>query len=386
MVQLSAPVKKRAISMQLFDAVTLGEPRLTRDGYLVADAKIARTGIQLYTGKEVDPENKAGFRDKAIVRVFRPESEVFSSDALASFAHRPVTNDHPAEAVSATNWKAHSVGMTGNEIARDGDFIRVPMVVMDQAAIQDVKAGKRELSCGYQSKIVFDAGTTPQGEAYDAIQTDIRGNHLAIVARGRAGSECRIGDQGAPETGSPKAPSHHGDRHMTLKTIIVDGLPVETTDAGEAAINKLKGLLDQSAKALETANANHAKAIADKDAELAKKDVELEETKKKVVEDAALDALVADRAAVVTKAKALAPKVVTDGKSIAEIKRAVLGDTVKDKSEAYVDAAWDLKVVDAKDDTVRHAIQSQDHSINANDAWNDAVFDRAGVDLIKKGA
>lgn len=372
--------------MQLFDAVTLGEPRLTRDGYLVADAKIARTGIQLYTGKEVDPENKAGFRDKAIVRVFRPESEVFSSDALASFAHRPVTNDHPAEAVSATNWKAHSVGMTGNEIARDGDYIRVPMVVMDQAAIQDVKAGKRELSCGYQSKIVFDAGTTPQGEAYDAIQTDIRGNHLAIVARGRAGSECRIGDQGAPETGSPKAPSHHGDRRMTLKTIIVDGLPVETTDAGEAAINKLKGLLDQSAKALETANANHAKAIADKDAELAKKDVELEETKKKVVEDAALDALVADRAAVVTKAKALDPKVVTDGKSIAEIKRAVLGDTVKDKSEAYVDAAWDLKVVDAKDDTVRHAIQSQDHSINANDAWNDSVFDRAGVDLIKKGA
>ena len=59
---------------------------------------------------------------------------------------------------------------------------------------------------------------------------------------------------------------------------------------------------------------------------------------------------------------------------------------MKDKSEAYVDAAWDLKVVDAKDDTVRHAIQSQDHSINANDAWNDAVFDRAGVELIKKGA
>lgn len=368
--------------MQLYDAVTLGEPRLTRDGYLVADAKIARTGIQLYAGKEVDPENKQGMRDRAVVRVYRPESEVFSTDALASFAHRPVTNDHPAEAVSASNWKSHSVGMTGNEIARDGDYIRVPMVVMDQAAVADWKAGKRELSCGYESKIVFDAGTTPQGEAYDAIQTNIRGNHLAIVARGRAGSECRIGDQGAPDADLKTAPLNHGDRRMTLKTITVDGLPVETTDAGIAAIEKLRGLLTVADTALTTEKTAHAKAIADKDAELAKKDGEIEELKKKVVEDAALDQLVADRAAVVTKAKALDAKVVTDGKSIGEIKRAVLGDTVKDKSDAYVDAAWDLKTADAND-TVRDAIRTQDQSINTSDAWNDSVFAAAGVDQKK---
>lgn len=370
--------------MVLFDAVPLGEPRLTRDGYLVADAKIARTGIQLYSGREVDPENWHGWRDKALVRVYRPESEVFSAEALASFAHRPVTNDHPAEAVSAANWKAHSVGMTGNEIARDGDYIRVPMVVMDQAAIQDWKAGKRELSCGYESQIVFDAGTTPKGEVYDAIQTNIRGNHLAIVARGRAGSECRIGDQGALETGHPPAPPIQGDRHMALKTIIVDGLPVETTDAGEAAVNKLRGLLSTADAALTSANAAHAAAIAAKDAELAKKDGEIEELKKKVLDDAALDALVADRAAVVSKAKALDANVVTDGKSIAEIKRAVLGDSVKDKSDAYVDAAWDLKTAGSSaNNEVRDAIRSQDHSINTNDAWGDTVFASAGVELQK---
>lgn len=367
----------------LFDAVALGEPRLTRDGYLVADAKIARTGIQLYAGKEVDPENKKGFRDQAIVRVYRPESEVFSTDALASFAHRPVTNDHPAEAVSAANWKSHSVGMTGNEIARDGDYIRVPMVVMDSAAVADWQAGKRELSCGYESKIVFDAGTTPQGEAYDAIQTDIRGNHLAIVARGRAGSECRIGDQGAPDAAPQKAPPHHGDRLMTLKTITVDGLPVETTDAGIAAIDKMRGLLTVSDAALATANTTHAAAIADKDKELAKKDAEIEELKKKVLDDAALDALVSDRANVIAKAKALKSDIVTDGQSIEQIKRAVLGDTVKDKSADYVDAAWDLKDGSGQNDTVRHAIQSQDHSINTADAWNDSVFTAAGVDQKK---
>ncbi|MBD3831875.1 MAG: DUF2213 domain-containing protein [Brevundimonas sp.] len=368
--------------MQMFDAVTLGEPRLTRDGYLVADAKIARTGVQLYSGREVDPENRQGWRDKALVRVYRPESEVFSTDAMASFAHKPITDDHPSEAVSSKNWKAHSVGMTGNEIARDGAFIRVPMVVMDAASIQNWKDGKRELSCGYESQIVFDAGTTPEGEAYDAIQTNIRGNHLAIVGRGRAGSECRIGDhQGAPADISPP-PSIQGDRHMALKTIIVDGLPVETTDAGEAAVNKLRGLLDTAASALTKAEEDKKNALAEKDKELATKDAEITDLKGKVLDAAALDALVADRAAVVTKAKALAPNVVTDGKSIAEIKRTVLGDSVKDKSEAYVDAAWDMKTA-ATNDGIRDAIRHQDHSINANDAWGDSVFASAGVDQKK---
>jgi len=370
--------------MQLFDTVTLGEPRLTRDGYLVADAKIARTGIQLYAGKEVDPENKQGWRDKALVRVYRPESEVFSTDAMASFAHKPITDDHPSEAVSSKNWKAHSVGMTGNEIARDGAFIRVPMVVMDAASIQNWKDGKRELSCGYESQIVFDAGTTPEGEAYDAIQTNIRGNHLAIVGRGRAGSECRIGDRGAPDTDKPSAPLIQGDRHMALKTIIVDGLPVETTDAGEAAVNKLRGLLDTAASALNKAEEDKKNALAEKDKELATKDAEITDLKGKVLDDAALDALVADRAAVVTKAKALDANVVTDGKSIAEIKRTVLGDSVKDKSEAYVDAAWDMKTA-ATNDGIRDAIRHQDHSINANDAWGDSVFASAGVDQKKAG-
>ncbi|KQS55911.1 hypothetical protein ASG17_07625 [Brevundimonas sp. Leaf363] len=372
--------------MQIFDAVALGEPRLTRDGYLVADAKIARTGIQLYRGKEADPENRHGFRDQAVVRVLRPESEVFSTDAMASFAHRPVTNDHPAESVSATNWKDHSVGITGNEIARDGAFIRVPMVVMDKAAIDAWKAGKRELSCGYTCDLAFEPGVTADGQAYDAIQKNIRGNHLAIVGRGRAGSECRIGDMGAPENGQSQAPVHQGDRHMTLKTITVDGLPVETTDAGIAAIEKMRGLLTVADKALSDEKAAHAKTKAEADAEKAKKDVENEDLKKKVVDGAALDKLVADRAAVVTKAKALDPKVVTDGKSNAEIKRAIIGDAANGQSDDYVNAAWDMKTVDAANDSVRDAIRTQDHSMNANDAWNDGVFAAAGVAQLKKGA
>jgi hypothetical protein len=193
--------------MLFTDKITLDGSRRTGDGYLAANARVARTGIQSYLGREV------GKPDMASVKVYRPESEVFSTDALRSFAHRPVTNDHPPEAVSARNWKTHSVGMTGDEIARDGTFVRVPMVVMDQAAIDDVEAGKVELSMGYACDLDWTAGTTPEGEAYDAIQTNIRGNHLAIVAAGRAGPQCRIGDSWAAITTEQK------DAPMSLKTV-----------------------------------------------------------------------------------------------------------------------------------------------------------------------
>ncbi len=74
------------------------------------------------------------------------------------------------------------MGMTGDQVSRDGGFIRVPMILVDQWAIAAVRGGKRELSCGYSCDLRFEAGATPQGEVYDAIQSNIRGNHLAIVA------------------------------------------------------------------------------------------------------------------------------------------------------------------------------------------------------------
>ena len=145
---------------------------------------------------------------------------------------------------------------------------------------------------------------------------------------------------------------------MALKNILVDGLMVETTDAGEAAINKLKGMLDAASKAMETASADHAKAIAAKDGELAKKDAEIDDLKGKVLDAKALDALVADRSAVVAKAKAIAPKLDTAGKTNMEIKRAALGDSVKDKPDAYVDAAFDLKTADVRvSDPLRDAVR-----------------------------
>lgn len=353
--------------MQFTDSAPIAGVRVTRDGYAVAEVRAARTGIQQYAGSEV------GRPDLAVVNVYRPPESVFAADSMASYGFKPVTINHPAEGVTADSWKDLAVGVVGGDVVRDGGFVKVPLALMDAAAIKAVQDGSREISMGYVCDLAFEDGVTPEGEPYQAIQKDIRINHLALVPKGRAGPQCRVGDKGAPETGNHLAPLNHGDRHMTLKTITVDGLPVETTDAGAIAIDLLRGKLSQAADAITAAKTTHDAALAAKDAELAAKDVEIADLKTKVLDAAALDALVAERSTIVAKAKALVPTVDTAGKSNADIKRAVLGDAAKDKSDAYVDAAFDLKTADIKTpDPLREAITDGVNVIDAAKALQDA--------------
>jgi hypothetical protein len=90
--------------MNFTDAVTVARTRRTADGYLIAEAKVVRTGIQLYLSDEV------GKPDLKIVRVYCLAGEVFADKSLRSFTHAPVTVNHPDEAVNAGNWKALVVG------------------------------------------------------------------------------------------------------------------------------------------------------------------------------------------------------------------------------------------------------------------------------------
>lgn len=335
--------------MKFIDAAAVEHPRVTSDGYLVADARVVRTGIQIYTGAEV------GKPELAMVRVYRPEAEVFSSDSLASFSHIPVTDDHPSVAVSAANWKDLAVGETSGEVLRDGHRLRIPLIVKDAAAVSKVQAGKRELSAGYTCDLAFESGTTPEGEAYDAIQRNIRANHLAIVQRGRAGTECRIGDDaGGPWGIAPITDNAPKEGLMAdLRKVMVDGLQVETTDAGAAAIDKLQKDKQAIEAKLSDAQVSSDKAIAAKDADLAKKDAEIDSLKAKILSDADLDKRVQQRADLITTAKTIVGDSFEHaGKSDAEIRRAVvvakLGDAaVKDKAEAYIDARFDILAEDS---------------------------------------
>lgn len=347
--------------MQFTDAVTVAGTRRTEDGYLVAEARCVRTGVQTYTGAEV------GRPDLATVAVYRGGDQVFAKDSLQSFSHAPITNDHPAESVTADNWKALSVGEVSTAAKQDGEWVMLPLILKDAAAIKFVESGKRELSAGYTCELDWTPGKTADGIPYDAQQRSIKINHLALVDRARAGSKARIGDGANSWGASPVTTADERKSPMadTLRKILVDGLQVETTDAGAAAIEKLMNDKKAVEAKLADAETAHKTAIAAKDAELAKKDAELDAEKAKVLSDADLDKRVQDRAALVTVAGAIAKDVKTDGLSDADIRKAVVAaklgdDAVKDKTAAYIDARFDILAEDSakNPDPLRDAVLS----------------------------
>ena len=317
------------------DTVALGEVRRTSDGYLVTDARVARTGIQTYMGSEL------GRPDLATVRVYRPESAVFAADAIRSYAHRPVTLGHRGT-VTAKNWREVTAGITGSEVVRDGEFVRVPLSLMDQAAIDAYDAGVRELSMGYGANLEFADGKTPEGEPYDAIISGMQMNHLALVPQARGGSSLRIGDTGNPEPVNNA--QQNGGHQMAGKTIVVDGISIETTEQGAQALEKVQRQLADAQATAKMADSDHAK-------ELAARDVEIQSLKGKVLTDAQIDARVAARADLIAVAKTL-HDADYKGKTDAEIRRTAvavkMGDAaVTGKSDDYVAAAFDMLATNA---------------------------------------
>lgn len=300
--------------------------------------------------------------------------------------------DHPKDAVTAENWKDLAVGEVSTAAKRDGEWVYLPLILKDAAAIKGVEGGKRGLSAGYVCELVWGDGVTPDGQQFDAQQTNIKINHLAVVDRARACSKARIGD-GANWGISPVTPDHNPTKEtiMPLKTVTVDAIPVEVTDQGATVIATLQQLLADARSKLGTADAAHVAVIAAKDSELAKKDAEIDSLKAKVLSDADLDKRVQQRGDLIAAAAVIAKDVKTTGLSDAAIRKAVvaakLGDAaVADKAHAYIDARFDILVEDAKTatgadpfvrvlaDGVRPAA---DAHTGADKAWSDSVNGRA---------
>lgn len=376
--------------VQLLDRLTLDAPKRTSDGYMAVRAKAARTGVYDYLASEVGaPADK--FKPTDRVKVYRDEAEVFAEDSVRSFIGRPITNDHPAEPVTRDNWKQHAGGVVmgaGRKKLADGDYLAFDLVLMDGALIDAVEKGKRELSNGYACDFDWTPGTAPDGTAYDARQTNIRGNHVAVVDRGRAGPSCAIkdGDRFALCDANPAALGGINTKEPAMKIKIGDA-EVDATN-GEAvriAVDALNVKLTDAAKRAADAEAK----VVEQTATITAKDEKIAELEKQLADAAITPAKLADAAkeyaTVQAKAKALGVTVAADADTAA-IKKAVvdakMGDAAKDYTADHIDIAFEALTKDAKIDD-----GATIHDIGlpkvANDADKDvaAAYDEMIADL-----
>ncbi len=260
----------------------------TASGALMGKAAITCVGVFRYLQA-----------DGSIRNEFRPPEEVFRKESLESFELVPLTNLHPKEKVVPSNYKTYAVGSLGEEIEHDAYNVYAELTIQDETAIADVKNGRTGLSCGYSCDVTesgevsypimgwnddysqrIEVGSTKYpvpgvwgGIPYDAIQTNIIGNHVALVDVPRGGDSLHLRFDGADTVGvlvpradgNPAAGSkpNSAQEENRMSKIRLDGATdYEVPEPVAAHIEKLDGTVSQLTSDKAKADADLAAANA----------------------------------------------------------------------------------------------------------------------------
>jgi len=234
---------------------------LNDDGYLKGRAIATNVGVFPYL-----------MEDGSVQYELRPPEEVFESDSVQSLKGIPMTNDHPMERVTSENAKKYGVGFTG-DVRLDQYHLAPALTVTDAEAVQDIQDGKKALSCGYTLDLDFTAGTW-MGVHYDAIQRNIRYNHLAIVPKGRAGDAAKMKLDSIDSVGVQKI-EKEDRRPSSMIKIKIDGMTFEVEENLATVIQTKLDELEVVKKSAEDNSTELGKAKKD----LSKKDADFDTLK-----------------------------------------------------------------------------------------------------------
>jgi hypothetical protein len=291
---------------------------------------------------------------------WRPPEEVFSPDTVESLKNVPVTNDHPVELISHSGRKDLAVGITGNEVKTTPYHLAVDVVINDAKAIRLIKSGKTGLSLGYTAEIEITAGNE-LGVNYDAIQRNIRIDHLAVVRKGRAGDRAKIKTDSITIRLTDVEQKENEAMADNFKTIKIDGMDFQAEPDVIKAYNANLTKIDTLEKDITGKQTENAKLMAERDSAKEKLDSvskELEDLKKNHVD--------ADKVAEMVKFRVglegIAAKVeveVKDGQSDMEIMKSII---LKQRPHAKLDGQ--------PDEYIRHRF--------------DGVIEDLAIDLQKK--
>lgn len=152
---------------------------------------ISKANICEYLGREIPDYAGLGLNPDKMYRLLRDPGEL--EKAADTFNSLPILEDHTPTSADA-HPRELTVGATMDNARFEAPYLTVGMVIFDGDAIQRIQNGQqRELSCGY----AYDADMTPgtyEGEPYDGRMVNIRGNHVALVVKGRAGPDVLVHD------------------------------------------------------------------------------------------------------------------------------------------------------------------------------------------------
>jgi uncharacterized protein len=323
----------------------LVEPfKLTSEGYLKGRAVITNVGVFPYR-----------MADGSIFYELRPPEEVFGIESLNSFKSLPFTNEHPSEKVTVDNIKKYQKGYCGDNIITDEYHMSNTITITDQDTIGEAQAGKRGISNGYTCDVEETPGVW-MGVHYDGIQRNIRGNHVALVERGRAGDAARIrmdsmdSNLGIQEIEEQK--QNKGESQMALKKIKIDGVEYEAEADVIKAYTASKEKADELSNTVESLKKDITKLEGERDQykdEAEKSQKELKEKQDSNLDEEMIEEAVQSRLVVLDAARRAGVEVETKDFNEVNLKKEIIAKLfpnsktkIDEASEDYVNARFDV--------------------------------------------
>lgn len=159
---------------------------------------ITKEGVFPYSGSQIDFDSSLGLEPNKIYNVYRPASELTKDETMESFNGDPLIEEHEMLGDGCTKYDDRPAsGVMFNVAPNDnGDGLNADLKIYSEDVKESIEGGKKELSLGYRCRYESKRGVF-RGETYDFVQKDISGNHIALVDKGRMGSEVRVYDSKA---------------------------------------------------------------------------------------------------------------------------------------------------------------------------------------------
>ncbi|EJM0847260.1 DUF2213 domain-containing protein [Salmonella enterica] len=215
----------------------------TAQGYVITTATITRAGPIEYYGYELGLTGSDANKKITVVRTL---DELSKPETLASFNGLPFTITHPDDGeVTAADHKDKASGHIANTRIEGGEVV-CDVFLTDAAAIETLEeTGIREVSVGYEPAELEERG----GKFY---HINIRGNHVAGVAEGRYGPQCKLNDK----KGKPMF------KTLTDALSFLKGKKLKDADGAALTPDELVGMIAALEKALEDLNSQGTEEAA----------------------------------------------------------------------------------------------------------------------------
>lgn len=165
----------------------------------IKDNPITKEGVFPYAGWQIDAEGvDPEIIPEKIYQVYRPAAEINNETTINSFKLLPWIDEHNVLGMEKLPGitdpaKKGVLGIIGENIKFKSGYLLANLKIFSSKLADLIKNGKKELSIGYQCEYTKKSGIF-KNKAYEFIQRNILGNHVALVDEGRSGPDVSVLD------------------------------------------------------------------------------------------------------------------------------------------------------------------------------------------------